>query len=231
MQNHEATRKKAVRYSFLLIFQRVMGLACFLAAAGTLSSARGWIFFALYFILSALSLGIMLKGHRQTLAARTGQEGTMPWDKVFVPVYTLLHFYIIYIVAGLEVRFGVPVSGAVYLAFGIALYVLSGLLGLWSITVNTHFESTARLQKDRGQRVVSDGPYGWVRHPGYLAIILWCFAAGLMFGTRYVWIVSALVMLLILVRTYLEDAMLLSGLSGYADYARRVPYRLIPLIW
>jgi len=75
---------------------------------------------------------------------------------------------------------------------------------------NAFFSTVVRVQSDRGHKVCSDGPYRFVRHPGYVGVL-----AGA----------------LLVVRTALEDRTLRTALAGYADYAARVRYRLAPGIW
>ena len=95
---------------------------------------------------------------------------------------------------------------------------------------NRYAEAVSRVQSERGQRVCSTGPYGFVRHPMYSAILMWCVAIVGVFPTWQVTLVSIAVAVLIVVRTLLEDAMLAEGLPGYAEYRSKVRWRLIPFV-
>jgi protein-S-isoprenylcysteine O-methyltransferase Ste14 len=97
--------------------------------------------------------------------------------------------------------------------------------------VNRFFSSAARLQPDRGQRVIAAGPYRVVRHPAYAIALLGCPANGLALGSWLAAAIGALAIPLLLWRCIGEDRMLRAGLPGYADYAARVRWRLIPGIW
>jgi protein-S-isoprenylcysteine O-methyltransferase Ste14 len=114
---------------------------------------------------------------------------------------------------------------------GLAIVALGLGLVTWSMLANSFFSSAVRIQADRGQRVISDGPYGFVRHPGYTGAILTFLASGLALNSLLS-ILTALIFLAVLIRrTAIEDRMLHGELAGYADYAAKVRYRLIPWIW
>lgn len=225
-------KKQAVKYIARVMAQRVLGLACFLLAADTLSDARGWIYFALYFVISVITLAVMFFNHTETLVERGKKHGnTKSWDKVCLSIYVPSAFYLIYIAAGLDIRFGRPSTSTIFLYIGIALYLISTVMGIWPIMENKHFESTSRIQGDRKQTTVTTGPYKLVRHPGYFAIIIWAFAVPMIFGSPFAAVVSAIIILTIAIRTYFEDTMLKNELQGYREYASKVKYRLLPFIW
>ena len=93
------------------------------------------------------------------------------------------------------------------------------------------FSSVVRLQNDRGQEVVQQGPYRMIRHPGYVAGSLMAISISLVLGSLWGLIPAGAVLILLIIRTYLEDTTLQRELPGYSDYARKVKYRLIPGIW
>lgn len=88
-----------------------------------------------------------------------------------------------------------------------------------------------RIQADRGHRVVSGGPYRWIRHPGYAGALLAYLAAPFLLDSPWAFIPAALTAIVLLARTRMEDSTLQSELPGYRDYARRVRYRLLPGLW
>jgi protein-S-isoprenylcysteine O-methyltransferase Ste14 len=88
-----------------------------------------------------------------------------------------------------------------------------------------------RIQTDRGHTVITSGPYRFVRHPGYLGLIIFTLATPLLLGSRWAFIPAVLMLVLIITRTALEDRTLQSELAGYPAYAERVRYRLLPGIW
>ena len=98
--------------------------------------------------------------------------------------------------------------------------------------VNRFFSSIVRVQSDRGQVVITTGPYAIIRHPGYLAGIVIMMASGLAFNS---WIATTMLMVcalpFLLHRVITEDRVLLAELPGYRDYAERVRWRLLLGIW
>ncbi len=121
---------------------------------------------------------------------------------------------------------GVPLQAV---SFG--LYA-TGVIGtFWTMQTNKFFSSAIRLQEDRGQHVVSSGPYAVIRHPGYAFASILLFFESLALGS-YISTIPALIMIAILVRrTFMEEKMLSADLQGYSDYMHKVRYRWIPGVW
>ena len=109
-------------------------------------------------------------------------------------------------------------------ALGYALFT-------WATAANAFFSRIVRLQLDRGQTVVSSGPYRYLRHPAYLGAIAYNLAVGILLASWPAAAVGLAGALLLVVRTALEDRLLRAELPGYEDYARRVRYRLLPGVW
>ena len=153
-------------------------------------------------------------------------------DSVTRPVGTLLmvaHMGI----AGLDVgRFhwspDVPVTLQVA-----ALAAVAASLGgsMWAMSVNPFFSSAVRIQRDRGHRVITTGPYRIVRHPGYTGTMLWFLVSPLALGSWWAALPVLPAVPLFVRRTALEDKLLREELEGYAEYAQKVPYRLVPGVW
>jgi protein-S-isoprenylcysteine O-methyltransferase Ste14 len=102
----------------------------------------------------------------------------------------------------------------------------------WAVLTNRFFSSAVRLQPDRQQVVIDTGPYAYLRHPGYSGAIPYMILGPLALSSWLSTILGGIPLLIIIFRRIiLEDAMLRSGLPGYAEYAARVKYRLIPGIW
>jgi protein-S-isoprenylcysteine O-methyltransferase Ste14 len=88
-----------------------------------------------------------------------------------------------------------------------------------------------RIQADRGHKVVTTGPYRLVRHPAYAGLIVFMLASALALESLWALIPAAMVVVVLIVRTALEDRTLLAELPGYAEYAQRTRFRLLPGIW
>ena len=138
-----------------------------------------------------------------------------------------------YVVAGLDVgRFhwsdGIPIGLQVV---GLGLVCLGFGLLSWTIHVNPFFAKAVRIQDDRGQEIVTAGPYSRVRHPGYAAFTLIFLASGLALGSVLSLVPAIGFALFFIWRTGVEDVFLQENLEGYASYTQRVPHRLIPGLW
>jgi protein-S-isoprenylcysteine O-methyltransferase Ste14 len=116
-------------------------------------------------------------------------------------------------------------------ALALVMMVPSALFVVEAMRANRFFSPVVRVQKERGHRVIDNGPYGTIRHPGYLGMIVSVMCSGLALGSWLGFALAAVYAALILRRVFFEDAFLQANLEGYADYARRVPYRLIPGGW
>lgn len=114
---------------------------------------------------------------------------------------------------------------------GVVLWACGQGLVAWAMGTNLFFEGTVRLQEEEGHHVISHGPYRFVRHPGYAGLLLFAAAIPLLFGSPWGAIPAALFPGWIIPRILGEERMLLAQLSGYADYARRVRWRLVPFVF
>jgi protein-S-isoprenylcysteine O-methyltransferase Ste14 len=115
----------------------------------------------------------------------------------------------------------------------IALAVLISAAGVqvWAMAVNPFFSTAIRIQPERGHELVSSGPYRFIRHPGYLAMIILTPATALAIGSMVALIPAFCYSALVLWRVEREDQFLAKRLVGYAEFTARVRYRLIPSLW
>jgi len=116
-------------------------------------------------------------------------------------------------------------------ALGFALNGIGFSLITWAIAVNRFFSSVVRVQSDRGHQLITSGPYGVIRHPGYLGMLLVYPTISLTLGSWWGLVPGAACALVLLRRASLEDRYLQENLAGYRDYTALVPYRLIPGVW
>ena len=112
-----------------------------------------------------------------------------------------------------------------------AIFATSSALAARAIVANRFFSIAVRLQADRGHHVVREGPYGIIRHPGYLGMMVAAPAAALALGSWWALLPALVYSALIARRAAIEDRYLREHLDGYADYARSVRFRLMPGIW
>jgi protein-S-isoprenylcysteine O-methyltransferase Ste14 len=153
------------------------------------------------------------------------------WDRVLVPVFMLLFVVWLVLMSLDAVRFGwsdVPVWLQVLGALGL---VLSFYVMYLIFRENAYLYPVVKLQEERGQSVVTTGPYRYVRHPLYSSSLIFFPATALLLGSWLGLLFSSVLIAMIILRTALEDRLLRSGLTGYAEYAQTVRYRLIPHVW
>ena len=224
--------KGMVAYLVRLFAERAIGLLLFLLGSGWVLGARGALWFAAYF----LAIGTIIWLYRaapDTMAARLSiadtKDVTPVWDKILLAIFWLLGYFLVYWVAGRTCDPSLAID--VLAVLGVAVYLLSSVLTAWALSENRFAEAVSRVQEERGQRVCSTGPYAFVRHPMYSAIIMWCVSVVMVFPNLWVALVSGAVAVVIVVRTALEDAMLGSGLEGYSEYQGNVRWRLVPFVW
>ena len=214
-----------------LIWLPAIIIAIFLLA-GRLSYWQGWLFSIMILVVSAVSLIVFRRDQDLARERLKPGPGMKWWDKVFMVFFGPLNLALV-VVAALDAgRFqwtpSLPVF--VYLISWL-VQLLSYYLVFWAIKVNRFFSSVVRIQDDRGHLLIQDGPYRWVRHPGYLAGILMEPSMPLVLGSLWALIPALVLTLLLIARTILEDGVLKKELPGYLEYAQKVPYRLIPGLW
>lgn len=205
------------------------------AGAGTLNWDWAWII-TLTTLIGWTLLSIVLVIANPELLNERGKRAkalvnTKRWDWGIMGIYAVL-LLAEPLVAGLDYRYAwsSPSADSVKVV-GIAVLVVSFIPLTWSMAVNRYFEPTVRIQDNREHRVITSGPYRYVRHPGYVAVILQFVALPLSLGTFTAWIPALLGVALFILRTALEDQTLQNELPGYKEYAERVHSRLLPGVW
>jgi protein-S-isoprenylcysteine O-methyltransferase Ste14 len=209
-----------------------IAVALFFVPAGRLDWWAGWRFLALFFAAS-LGLYAWLRRRDPGLVAERQQAGpgVERWDRVLMGLYTIL-LLTLPIVAGLDAaRFGWSAPSLGVQILGWLLLVAGLAIVAWTMAANTYLSERVRIQEDRGHRVVTGGPYRYVRHPMYVGVILALLGAPLALASLWALIPGAACALLFVVRTALEDRTLREKLPGYRAYAGRVRYRLLPGVW
>ncbi len=155
-----------------------------------------------------------------------------PWDKVLAPLMAVSISFPLFIVAGLDHRFGWSPVFPIWLnLFGFILIMIGYTFAGWALAENRFFSGVVRIQTDRGHVVCDSGPYRIVRHPGYAGNILPLPGIVLALGSVWTLIPAVVALIIAVIRTVMEDRTLQEELPGYRDYARRVRYRLIPGIY
>ncbi len=197
--------------------------------AGRWDWVRGWATVALYGLAQLGTIRAVERAQPGLMARRTRMgTGTRTWDRVLVTAY-LLAVYAVFVVGALAVRHHGEDLPAWTWPVGATLYLVGIGIGIRAMAANRHFESTVRLQADHA--VVDRGPYAVVRHPGYAGGLLALPGFPLLLGASAAYVPALVVLVLALARTATEDRFLRGHLPGYADYAARVRWRLVPGVW
>ena len=210
------------------------GVVIFLAA-GTLRWVWGWALLAVTAAALAGHVLVLVPINPELLAERQKgfrAEGTKRWDKWLAAVSISFGTVVLWVVAGLDVRFGWTggMALAVHIA-GLAAYILGYVIFLWAMAANAFFAEGVRIQEERGHTVATGGPYRLVRHPGYVGAILGIAAGPFLLGSWWALVPAALGVGGYIIRTALEDRTLQEELPGYAEYAQQTRHRLLPGIW
>jgi len=215
-----------------LVLMLVVLAAVLFGSAGRLDWTAGWRFVTGYgFFLTLYALWGLFRDPEQFRERGREAPNVKGWDRVIIRVYTAL-LVALFVVAGLDAgRFGWSAAPAAARVVGWVGLVASSAWITWVAMTNTYLSRLVRIQDDRGHRVVSSGPYRFVRHPMYAGLLVVFVCIPLALGSLWGLTVSALNVALFVLRTALEDRTLQRELDGYAEYAQRVRYRLIPGVW
>jgi protein-S-isoprenylcysteine O-methyltransferase Ste14 len=193
---------------------------------------QAWIYSGLSML--GLILSFLISGADNELIKERGNpgKGAKDWDK-WILGFSALATIFAYAVAALDsgrfhwsphLNFGLCFSGIVFFFFG-------QLLFLFAKKTNKYFSSIVRIQNDRGHAVCTTGLYKFVRHPGYSGLIISWIGFPLLIASTWTIIPVSFAIILLLVRTDLEDKLLINELAGYGEYAKKTRYKLIPLLW
>ncbi|NVO12333.1 MAG: isoprenylcysteine carboxylmethyltransferase family protein [Bacteroidales bacterium] len=200
--------------------------------AGRMDYTQGWIFLSINILATLMNYFTIHKNSELINERSKPSEGIKSWDKLLLGLSALIYVIII-VLAGLDsgrfhwtlnFNWNVSISGVILTLVGQTLF-------LTARSQNNFFSSVVRIQKDRGHVVCDTGLYKIVRHPGYLGMII--SLIGLPLITISVWsiIPTLIAIILLLIRTSLEDKTLINELDGYVEYTKKTRSKLIPFVW
>jgi protein-S-isoprenylcysteine O-methyltransferase Ste14 len=209
----------------------VIAMTLFLVA-GTIKWIAGWCFLILYGGF-ALILGLWMFRCAPSLVQErmTGLRKLEDWDKVFM-FTAIICFFAWFTLMPLDaVRFHWSHMPVWLQVVGGLILVTSFYLFYLVVRENPYLSSAARIQKERGQTVVSTGPYRYVRHPMYAAYIPFIIGTALLLGSWYGVLAAPIFVGLLAIRALKEERLLRKELEGYDIYMAQVKYRFIPYVW
>ena len=222
-------RRTALAYAIL---GPVTLLALLFLPAGRLAWRPGWVFLLVVALAFGAAAFAIARINPILFRARSRfQPGTKSWDKALLSVILPAMAAILPVAALDAGRFGWSHVPLAVVLLGYAA-LLAGIAGMgWAQAVNPFFEPGVRIQSERAQRVVETGPYGLVRHPGYVTALLLFAGMSLALGSYWGLLPAAVASAFLVLRTAWEDRLLQAELPGYRDYAGRVRFRLVPGLW
>jgi protein-S-isoprenylcysteine O-methyltransferase Ste14 len=206
----------------------ICAAAALFASAGSLAILSFWLYLAILGLVFIASFVMLDRGLLKERMRPGG--GPIPLGLRLLNGVLLVHW----IIAGID-RGHMHLSDTVspwLQAAGLLIIAAGYALVFWAMQVNRFASSVVRIQSDRGQYVVTSGPYALIRHPTYAAGIVIVLASGIALGS---WLAAAFLAAIglpfLIYRTLTEDRVLQAQLPGYAEYAQRVRWRLAPGIW
>lgn len=227
-------KRGVVRWLVREIFGVVFVAALLFGVSGQWDWVMGWALVGVYAVWVGTLAVVLIPKSPEMLAERVNRsrKGVKKWDLVLLSIVGVVEL-VKYVVAGLDMRHGwsPPMPPALQLIGVVAAVLGYVVIGVWSMAANAFFSMVVRIQKDRGHTVVTDGPYRYVRHPGYAGSILFTIATPFVLGSLWAFIPCGLAALLFVARTALEDKTLQEELDGYKEYAQQTRYRLLPGVW
>jgi protein-S-isoprenylcysteine O-methyltransferase Ste14 len=222
-----------------LLTGQIVGLFVVLAlilfgAAGTFTWTAGWAFLILFFGGTMVITLWLLKNNPGLLNERMSgmvQKEQKTWDKIGQSLTGLVFIgWLIFMAFDAE-RYGwSQMPGWVQVVGGVIFLAGFTIIGL-TFRENSFLSPVVRVQEERGQTVVSTGPYHYVRHPMYAGFMLFVWGAALLLGSWYGLIPGLLLIVMVSRRAVMEESTLRQELQGYDSYMNQVKYRLIPGVW
>lgn len=205
----------------------LVGLLIFLPA-GSLSFFQGWLFMGILFLPMFFAGIVMMFLNPELLKQRLNAKEKQQDQNIVIKLSGIM-FLAGFIVAGLGYRFGWYILPSKITVVAAILFLIAYLLYAEVLRENTYLSRTIEVQE--GQKVISTGLYGIVRHPMYSATLLLFLSMPLVLGSLYSFVIFLAYPFIIAKRIQGEEKFLVKELPGYEEYMQKVKYRLFPFIW
>jgi len=224
--------EKILKRMLQIIFQIIIIAAILFISSSRLDWWMAWAYLGIFVIGVCVNMILIIRKNPELIEERSQiKANTKRWD-FYLAAFLSLVSIVVLLVSGLDIRFEWSEEIPFILQFAaVVLVVLGSVLGSWAIVSNPYFASTVRIQSERGHKVVSAGPYQYIRHPGYAGWILSGVALPVMLGSLWALIPSGLTVVILVIRTALEDRTLRRDLPGYEEYSQNTHFRLVPYVW
>lgn len=229
MNDQQPDRRKL----FLLALGRlVVGLALIAGllflCAGTLDYWQTWLYTGILLVLLSTSFNWLLRSDPQRLERRMRTREREKTQRWVIGVSGIL-LTLLYVLPGLDRRFHWSQVPLAVVLLGVGMVILGYAFYMQVVQTNQFASRVVEVMPD--QQVISSGPYALVRHPMYLAMLIFFFGTALALGSYWALIPAALMIPVLAVRLLEEEKILLRDLPGYAEYAKKMRWRLIPGVW
>jgi protein-S-isoprenylcysteine O-methyltransferase Ste14 len=205
----------------------ILGVIFFLSA-GTIRYWQAWAYMAVLLIPAALVTRYLILHDPELLQRRLTMQEERKKQRTIQKLGSLV-WLSIFLIPGLDQRFGWSSVPWLLVVFS-EVIIVSGYV-LFFLVMKENSYASRIIEVRQGQTVITTGPYTLVRHPMYLAVLLMLVFSPLALGSFWAMIPALFTPLVLVLRIRDEEAMLLKDLSGYREYTRQTPYRLIPGVW
>jgi protein-S-isoprenylcysteine O-methyltransferase Ste14 len=207
--------------------------ALLLVPAGTLHRPSAWAYLLLWLITGTWSGLALAKENPDILRERMRplrQQAQKSWDRPVLAAI-LVGWVALHVVTGLDFRYGLSFVPPWLSVLGAVAFVLATYVFHIVMRENSYASPLVKVDAERGHKVISTGPYAWVRHPMYGGAILYFIGAPLLLGSWYGLVIGLILIGIMALRAVWEEQTLMAELAGYSDYAKRVRYRMVPGVW
>jgi protein-S-isoprenylcysteine O-methyltransferase Ste14 len=228
MSNRTGVAKTTLTAILRLVFGIPVIAALLFLPAGTLDYWQAWAWLATLFIPMGISLIYLVKIDPALLERRTRTNEVRPEQRRIIAA-SAIYLLLVFVLPGFDIRYGwshVP-TWLILVADGIVLasYIL------YVLVLKTNTFASRVVEVEHGQQVITSGPYAFVRHPMYLAMIMMMTATPLALGSYWAMLPSIVFIMLLTARINNEEELLLQELKGYREYTQKTRYRLLPGVW
>jgi len=228
MEHKINTKKLKRKAAFLILIAFLFLCAVFFLPAWSFKYWQGWVYIAELFIPMFFFLVYLLKHDTELLMRRTKMKEKEISQKRIMG-FSYLAFLAAYVIPGFDVRYGWSNMPLWVIIVG-EMLVLTGYLMTVSVLKHNSYASRI-IEVQKGQKVISTGPYAIVRHPMYSSVLVMYTASPLALGSYWALIPAFFIIVVIVARIFNEERVLKKDLEGYVEYTHKVRYRLIPGIW
>lgn len=214
-----------------VVFYFLISGAILFGCAGGLNWPEAWIYLGVGILLGTVASVYVIRRNPEVINERGRRsKNTKTWDKV-LGTFMFITLVLFIVIAGLDARYGWSQVSLWVKVLAFVAMVPGMILPYLAMLHNPFLATTVRIEEERGHRVATTGPYRWVRHPMYTGVILSWLAGPIFLGSWWAVVPAGVSVVVLIVRTVLEDRTLQKELQGYTDYAARVRYRLVPGVW